>query len=117
MEADLLIDSGAAVTLVSSTLFNKIPHKDILTRNQCNNIVLKTADEGELRVEASVTLGFEIDGTIYTWNAFVAPIPDDVLIGYDFLYNFNCILEARRGLIIDGHFVNSKIHLSCEPQT
>ena len=69
------------------------------------NIALKTADNGELQVDCFVSFRFEINGSIYTWNAFVAPITDDVLIGYDFLYHFNCVLEARRGLTIDGRFV------------
>ena len=31
------------------------------------------------------------------------------LIGYDFLYHFDCVLEARRGLKINGKFVNCEL--------
>ena len=50
-----------------------------------------------------------MDGVTYTWTAFVVPISEDVLIGYDFLYHFDCVLEARRGLKINGKFVNCEL--------
>ena len=74
-----------------------------------DNIVLKAAGDSILDIKAYVTVGFDIDGVTYTWTAFVVPISEDALIGYDFLYHFDCVLEARRGLKINGKFVNCEL--------
>ena len=41
----------------------------------------------------------------FQWDEFVAPINDEGILGYDFLYFFDCILEARRGIRIAGIWV------------
>ena len=107
IKADLLIDTGAAVTIISKKLYDKIPneHKPPLI-NSSDKTVLKTADDTAMDVIGQVTLQIEIAGRIFTWDAYVAPILDDALIGFDFLYHFDCVLEMRRGLKIGGVWIN-----------
>ena len=109
VDAKLLVDSGAAVTLISQSLYEKINHKQCLIHCDMDNIVLKAAGDSILEVKAYVTVGFDIAGVTYTWTAFVVPISEDALLGYDFLYHFDCVLEARRGLKINGKFVNCEL--------
>ena len=109
VSAKLLDDSGADITLISQALYDRIRHKHCLPHCDMDNIILKAAGDSILDVKAYVTVGFDINGTIYTWTAFVVPISEDALIGYDFLYHFNCVLEARRGLKLDVKFVNCEL--------
>ena len=97
------------MTLISQALYEQIEHKQCLEHCDIDNIVLKAAGDSTLNIIACVTVGFCIDGITYTWTAFVAPIAEDALIGYDFLYHFDCVLVARRGLKINGKFVNCKL--------
>ena len=57
-------------------------------------------------VSGLVTLQIEITGRILTWEAYVAPIQDDALVGFDFLNHFDCVLEIRRGLKTGGLWVD-----------
>ena len=111
IQASLLIDTGAAVTIVSESIFHKMcasNNKPVL-RQPTNNTVLKTADDNLLDVNGLATVQIEISNTVFTWDVYVAPIHDDVLIGYDFLYHFDCVMEARRGLRIDGLWIDCVI--------
>ena len=49
-----------------------------------DNIILKAAGDSVLDVKAYVTVGFDINGIINTWTAFVVPISEDALIAYKF---------------------------------
>ena len=105
--ANLLIDTGAAVTIISQSVYNNIhpDHRPPLIE-PLDKTVLKTADESTMNVMGQATFHFDIAGKVFTWDAYVALIHDDALIGFDFLYNFDCVVEARRGLKIDGILVD-----------
>ena len=89
VSANLLIDTGAAVTIISQKLYDEISctNKPPL-RKPSNKVILKTADNNVMDVSGLVTLQIEITGTIFTWEAYVAPIQDDALIGFDFFVSF-----------------------------
>ena len=107
VNANLLIDTGAAVTIISKKIYDEIPceYKPPLNKPPAKT-VLKTADDNTMDVIGQVTLQIEIASRIFTWDAYVAPIQDDVLIGFDFLYHFDCVLEMRRGLKIGGSWID-----------
>ena len=106
-DANLLIDTGAAVTIISQSVYNNIhpDHRPPLIEPS-DKTVLKTADESTMNVMGQATFHFDIAGKVFTWDAYIALIHDDALIGFDFLYNFDCVVEARRGLKIDGILVD-----------
>ena len=105
--ANLLIDTGAAVTIISQSVYNNIhPDHRPPVIEPLDKTVLKTADESTMNVMGQATFHFDIAGKVFTWDAYVALIHDDALIGFDFLYNFDYVVEARRGLKIDGILVD-----------
>ena len=53
-----------------------------------------------IEVDGIATMDISIGEQKFHWDAFVAPIKDEGIIGYDFLYFFDCILEARSGIRI-----------------
>ena len=65
------------------------------------NVQLQAADKGVLVVHGIINISVNIDDETFEWDAYVADICDDGLIGFDFLHHFNCSLEARRGLRIN----------------
>ena len=96
-----MVDSGAAVTVISRELYEQMPSELRPALNSLSeNIQLQAADNGLLTVHGVINISVDIDNDIFEWTAYVADITEDGLIGFDFLHNFNCILEARRGLRI-----------------
>ena len=64
------------------------------------NVQLQAADNGLLNVYGEVDVNITLESDVFPWYAYVADIPDDGLIGFDFLHHYDCVLEARRGLRI-----------------
>ena len=110
VDAKFLVDSGAAVTVISSKLYGSM---DASLRPplvaQLENIQLQAADNGILNVHGTVELNIVIEDETFVWNAYVADISDDGLLGFDFMHYYNCSLEARRGLRVNNRLFKCDI--------
>ncbi len=115
LETELLIDSGAAVTVISVEFWEKIPKIQRPELCIADDTVKLEAANGELiMVKGKANFLFTFDNLELEWEAFVADIGDNGIIGYDFLYHHDCELAARRGLTIAGQSV--KCHLKGIPE-
>ena len=104
IESELLVDSGAAVTVISVGLFEKIlsEHRPQLKTLE-DNIKLEAANNELIPIHGAAVLTLTVGKQSFEWETLVAEIGDDGILGYDFLYCHDCELAARRGLItIDG---------------
>ena len=97
-----MVDSGAAVTVISFGLYQAMPETSRpKLQPLAENIQLQAADDGRLHVHGLIEILVNIEDETFKWDAYVADISDDGLLGFDFLHHFNCLLEARRGLRIN----------------
>ena len=102
---ELLVDTGAAVTVISSALFSSIPTEERPElKPPCDRVKLQTANNELIPVQGIATMDITIGDQSFKWDAFIAPISDAGILGYDFLYHFDCTLEARRGIRIAGNW-------------
>ena len=110
-ETELLVDSGAMVSVVSSYFLDSLP-KVVNIRPPCIGapVQLETAIDNErIDVVGIANLQLNFGNNHYEWEAYVAPIRDPGLLGFDFLYRFDCIVDARNGLKIGGVSVPCEI--------
>ena len=75
-------------------------------------VKLETVNNELIEVDGIATMDISIGEQQFQWDAFVAPIKDEGILGYDFFYFFDCILEARRGIRIAGTWVQWTIKRS-----
>ncbi|MES9883969.1 MAG: reverse transcriptase family protein, partial [Sedimenticola sp.] len=93
------MDTGAAVTVISSNVYNKLPSEN---RPQLMKVgpsfKLEVANDELLQVQGYVDLEFNIQKDTFHWRCFVAPIREDGLLGLDFLQANKYVLSADSGL-------------------
>ena len=89
-----LIDSGATATMISDTVYNKLPrHKrPLLKPVECRMVAANGKDVTTIGV-ADFTLSFS--GKLFHLPAIVAKINTEVVIGLDFLQKFSCRLDLK----------------------
>ena len=100
--AKLLIDTGAEVTLLSTKLYNSIrdtirPHLRKLT----SPVKIELADCGLVAVDGVVQIFMDVNATEFKWDAYVALIGGDGLLGMDFLYAHDFVLSANGRLQLE----------------
>ncbi|MCG7870380.1 MAG: hypothetical protein JAY74_28925 [Candidatus Thiodiazotropha taylori] len=99
----LVLDTGSAVTIISSNIYNKIPLEvRPPLRKVSPSVKLEVANDGLLHVLGEVTLDFKIQKDVFKWDVFIAPIREDGLLGLDFLQAHNYVLCANSGLKLNN---------------
>ena len=89
-----LIDSGATATMISDTVYNKLPqHKrPFLKPVECRMVAANGKDVTTIGL-AEFT--FSISGKLFHLPAIVAKINTEVVIGLDFMQKFSCRLDLK----------------------
>ena len=94
-----VVDTGSPVTLISSTVFDKIAsHSELNLRPTDPSFKINVADETPLKVEGIVNIPFKVRNTLFHWDMYVVNLRENGLIGFDFLYENDYSPRARTGL-------------------
>ncbi len=109
LDCDLLVDSGAGVTVLSKIMFDKIPENERPTLEKADNMKLEAANNKLIKIYGIALLSYKIGDQIFQWKTYIAEISEDCIMGYDFLHFYDGVLSARRGLTIGGKPVNCYI--------
>ena len=87
---DIIIDTGSAISLISTSLWEQLPQK--FTRNQVKSKYV-VANGTTLHVEGSTELPIQIGGLEVTHRFIIVPTKvANILLGYDFLNRINATL-------------------------
>lgn len=98
-----MIDTGAAVTLMSVGFYYSIPsEKRPELKKLDTNLKLEVANDGLVTVEGTATFEFKLRNTTFEWEMYVTPIREDGLLGLDFLYNHKYVCGVDQGLRLNG---------------
>jgi hypothetical protein len=99
VSTDAVVDTGAQVTVVSTTLFSSLSVPDSLFES----VLLKNAQKGSSMVGRVVKgLQLTLAGKTYCWDVVVADIADDVILGYDFMVAHKCLLDLAQNALVMG---------------
>ena len=108
-----LLDTGAQISLMSSSLYEKLTHKYELGDGIKLEGIVK-----DIKLDAKLCAGVEVSfngNSVYTWKFYVAPITEPLIIGLDFLCQFGATLDFRRGIFkIQDTKVNLKEFVTAE---
>ena len=92
----LLVDTGAAVTVISDTYYHDIlrPVYELKRNEQLESV--KTANGKSVPVTGSVSFPVMIGQLVYTFDAAIVPgLAYDIVLGRDFLHKFSAVIDVR----------------------
>jgi len=97
-----LVDTGAAVSLVSSKVWNRIKPPTVPRMNSVN-LRLVGVDGAPLQIQGSVTVDLEISGKIFKQELIVVnALTSEGILGLNFLEANSCVLDLARGELLSG---------------
>ena len=100
-----IIDSGAQTTILSSDLANQCIRGEPIT-----SIQLRGISQNVITGEVFQGVEIGIGNQIFTGDVITAPIPEDMLIGADFLFSLGVKMDFGLGRIeINGETIEAKV--------
>lgn len=108
-EVKCVVDTGAEVTVMSEKTFLSIPEgrRPTLKRAVRNLVVAEAGRKmGTLGV---ADLNIKIGPLTFVWSIYVCPIGDDLLLGCDIIDEKNITINTKRGLEVDGQWVDCDV--------
>lgn len=94
-EVDILVDTGADITLISDVFIQQIQKGRLLQIEESDVRAIKTLDR-EIPITNKVNISINIGTVCYDWMAYVASIPASVLVlGSDFLRTHKALVDFR----------------------
>jgi predicted aspartyl protease len=104
-----VIDTGAEVTVISTSLFEKIPEGN-RPKLQESRRCLVVAEEGKrLKTQWVIEANLTIGKLALKWEVYVAPIRDEVLLGCDVIDEYNITINTKRGIKVDGTWIGCEV--------
>ncbi|KAL8599127.1 hypothetical protein ACOMHN_007843 [Nucella lapillus] len=94
------IDSGAEITILSTTAFEKLREKPKMLRE----VNMQLADQGStMRGFITRPVGLKIGGMTFHEQVHVAPISDQMLLGHDLLHHWGVIHDMGTNTLLIGN--------------
>ena len=98
---DIIIDTGSAVSLISTSLWNQVTEKFSRTQVKSKYVV---ANGTTLPVEGSTELPIQIGGLEVVHRCIIVPTEvADILLGYDFLKINKCEIMTSVNTLVAGN--------------
>ena len=95
-EFQFIIDTGAAVSAISTEIYDTLPEYVKTKLSRDTSSVLRSVSGQDIPVLGRINLPFSIDGKAYSFQVFVAqPLSYDVILGKDFLRHFNALIDLK----------------------
>ncbi len=110
VDSELLVDSGAEVTVISESLYASIPQEkrpELLPPD--DDVELEAANNEPIKTIGMCIVDLDVGHDTYQWKVYVACIKTSGILGFDFLLDKDCTLRARKGLKIDDVWVNLRL--------
>ena len=90
-----LVDTGAMITVVSSSIFDRISVSDqVNSEPQCTDVRLLQANGAPIKVYGEAMISITIGEKMYDCMVIVAEIEQDAILGMDFLHKNNASINC-----------------------
>ena len=90
-----LVDTGASVTVIHPGIYQNMPEEMRPPLVNKQGVKIKVANGESIRNYGQTSLEFQFEkGPTVTHQAFVCDMDIPLIIGYDFLLRFHCIIDA-----------------------
>ena len=90
-----LVDTGAMITVVSSSIFDRISvSEQVNSELQCTDVRLLQANGAPIKVYGEAMISITIGEKMYDCMVIVAEIEQDAILGMDFLHKNNASINC-----------------------
>jgi predicted aspartyl protease len=104
-----VIDTGAEVTAISTSLCEKIPEGNRPMLQESGRCLVVAEEGKRLKTQGVIEANVTIGKLAVKWEVYVAPIREEVLLGCDFIDEYNITINTKRGIKIEGTWIGCEV--------
>ena len=108
-EMKAVIDTGAEVTVISQDAFQSLSEDMKPEVRKADRGLVVAAKDQKMGNYGMADVKFKIGKKEFTWPMYIAPIAEKMLLGADFLDHFDMTVNFKKGISIDGEWIQCKI--------
>ena len=104
-----VVDTGAEVSVLNKEIYEKIP-EDSRPQPEKPKRRLVVAEAGkEMTVCGMIKIDITVGAFTFTRPVYVAPIRDDLLLGWDIIYHHKFAIDPEKGFRVKGKSLNLEV--------
>lgn len=92
-----VVDTAAEVTIISAKLYESLSSK---LKTKQHTMMHGAGRDMKMTAFIIGPVDIGIGSQIYPSDVYVAPIDDDMLLGLDFLYKYNVVLDCSKNIFV-----------------
>jgi hypothetical protein len=104
-----VVDTGAEVTVLSEEAYQAIPAESRPPLQQAKRGLVVAEAGKRMKTRGIICARLELGSQSFDWPMYVAPIADDLLLGCDVLYDKDITVNPKKGLEVDGQWVECEV--------
>ena len=99
LSLNCLLDTGSTVTIIHTLKFQALSER-LQQKLEPTKFVLRMADGAPVPCVGQACLPLKVGNEVFLQYVLIADIEAPFVLGYDFLYQNNCLVEERQGLLV-----------------
>lgn len=104
-----VIDTGAEVTVMSDRVFQSLSEEQRSTLTDSKRSLVVAEEGRKMSTQGIAEVAIELGPVKCVWPVYVAPISDDILLGCDIIDNYDITINTRRGIQVQGCWVECDV--------
>ena len=105
-----VIDTGAEVSVLNNTIYEQIPEDKRPKLLQAKRKLVVAEAGKEMSVCGIIDIDIEVGGFSFKWPVYVAPIRDDLLLGWDMIYHHKFAIDPEKGFRVKDKWLEMQVN-------
>ena len=81
----------------------------LILKKATPNLVVAEAGKN-METHGIATMKIKLGSRNFTWEMYVVPIIDDVLLGCDIVDEMDITINFKKGILLDGQWINCEVN-------
>ena len=104
-----VVDTGAELSVLKNSTYEQIPEEVRPPLSQAKRKLVVAEAGKEMSVCGMNELDIEVGGFKFIWPVYVAPIRDDLLLGWDIIYHHKFAIDPEKGFRVKDKWLSLEV--------
>ena len=109
IDCSAVVDTGAEVSVLNKDIYEKIPKNSRPQLEKARRRLVVAEAGKEMTVCGMIKVNITVGEFTFMWPVYVAPIRDDLLLGWDIIYHHKFAIDPDRGFRVKDKWLNLEV--------